>query len=432
MSECARGHHVPSDGSWNDRSILREAAGEVDALSRKIAIAGRGKADEYEAAEAAGDLKTMDAIAADAEYPHVPPLASRAAAAGFATVDLSDLEHASYDPPDYIVESLLPCGHVTLLGGHGGSGKSMLALILAAHVADGRDWASLYIERAPAVFVSLEDRGELVRYRLRKIVECYGLDAGRVATGLTILDGTDCPTLATEFVSFGERSLIKTAAMEELADAVRGAGLVIIDNASDAYDGQENERRQVRAFMRMLSELARASNSAVCLLAHIDKTAARYGASGNSYSGSTAWHNSARSRLALIGGDCAIELRQEKLNLGKAHEPIALEWNDRGILRPVAFARRAMDDEHAVYVGLRTAIAAGATVNTATTSAASAAKCLEPYLPPELTGAKGGKRVHRALATLQTSGRIKRATYRDSYRKERERWELAHEGAASE
>lgn len=404
------------------------AAISLDAFWRRIAIGQAGLAEQYEAAEQVGDFETCAKLAAQVGCPFDAPRVVNAASEAhcLAEVDLSDLAGAHFDPPEFIVESLLPRGHVTLLGGHGGSGKSMLALTLAAHVAAGHEWAGLYVDGLPAVFVSLEDRGNLVRYRLKKIVDAYGLDHARVASRLAILDGTDFPTLATEVVDYGQRNLMPTATMRELTDAVYGAGLIIIDNASDAFDGQENDRRQVRAFMRMLAGLARENNAAVCLLAHIDKSAARYGAAGNSYSGSTAWHNSARSRLALIDNDGAIELRQEKLNLGRAHDPIALEWTDRGVLRPVALAQRARDDAFTVYAALRKAIQAGAVVNTATTSQYSAARCLEPYLPPELTGPKGGRRVHRALAALQDAGRIERVKYRTDGRKDRERWELAH------
>ena len=58
--------------------------------------------------------------------------------------------------------------------------------------------------------------------------------------------------------------------------------------ASDAYDADENSRRQVRAFVKALARMVRNHNGAVLLLAHVDKVAARYGSNGNTYSGSTA------------------------------------------------------------------------------------------------------------------------------------------------
>lgn len=341
-------------------------------------------------------------------------------------VDLSDLANATVNPPDFAIESLLPRRHVTLLGGHGGSGKSMLALTLAAHVVAGKSWAGLYAAKLPVVFVSLEDDGSLVRYRLKKIVEQYGLNPDDMAAGLTILDGTEFPILASEVHTFSERTLEPTHAMQELQEAVKSSGLVIVDNASDAYDGPENERRMVRKFLRMLVAIARENDAAVCLLAHIDKQAARMGAAGNSYSGSTAWHNTARSRLAMIvGDDETVELRQEKLNLGKKADPISLEWTERGVLQPVRFALIARDDEIMVLQAIRGALADGGKVSTSISGAFSAARSLEPYLPPEFAGSKGKRRVDRAIVALSAAGKIRRETYRTSDRKDRERWTLA-------
>ena len=76
------------------------------------------------------------------------------------------------------------------------------------------------------------------------------------------------------------------------------------------------------------------------LLAHIDKQAARGGAAGNNYSGSTAWHNSSRSRLALVPTDDGVELHQEKLNLGaRLDAPIELSWSADGLLKPLSSDR---------------------------------------------------------------------------------------------
>lgn len=41
------------------------------------------------------------------------------------------------------MDNIVPRRNVTLLGGHGGSGKSLLALVIADHCAEGRDWAGL-------------------------------------------------------------------------------------------------------------------------------------------------------------------------------------------------------------------------------------------------------------------------------------------------
>lgn len=345
---------------------------------------------------------------------------------------------ANVSPPSYILQDLIPSGHVTLLGGHGGAGKSQLGLTLAAHCAAGREWASRPMAKRRAVFVSLEDPADLTLHRLRKIVTAYGLPPDQVEGGLEILDGSGGDTfLAYEDAFEGRRTLRPHYAMEELHEAVSGAGLVVVDNASDAFLGNENDRRQVRTFMRMLAGIARANDGAVLLLAHIDKQAARNGSGGNSYSGSTAWHNSARSRMALLNDQAGVRVEHEKLNVGKKQEALQLHWTDNGVLMPATRFQIEQDitvhersDDEVVIGALRRAWASGATVNTTTASAFSAAKCLEPYLPQGFLLGGGARRVNASLVRMQERGEIAREAFRTDNRKARERWVLAQKGRA--
>lgn len=192
----------------------------------------------------------------------------------------------NHPPPRYVIDRLVPRGVVTLLGAHGGAGKSVLGLTFAAHVACGRTWAGQGIDRGRAVIVTLEDPASLVNFRLQRIVEAYALDANDVAGNVVILDGTESgAALAGETREGGVTTLGHTAAMEELRDAAHGATLIIVDNASDGFDANENDRRMVRAFVRRLASIARENNSGLILLAHIDKMAARHGGAGNTYTG---------------------------------------------------------------------------------------------------------------------------------------------------
>ena len=339
---------------------------------------------------------------------------------------------ANVSPPSYILQDLIPSGHVTLLGGHGGAGKSQLGLTLAAHCAAGREWASRPMAKRRAVFVSLEDPADLTLHRLRKIVAAYGLPPDQVEGGLEILDGSGGDTfLAYEDAFEGRRMLRPHYAMEELHAAVNGAGLVVVDNASDAFLGNENDRRQVRTFMRMLAAIARANDGAVLLLAHIDKQAARNGSGGNSYSGSTAWHNSARSRMALLNDQAGVRVEHEKLNVGKKQEALQLRWTDNGVLMPatrmqIEIDRREQcrDDQAAVMEAVRRAFANGVSVPTGQSGPATSWHALEPLLPDELrTRGEGKRRTHAAMLALNEAGSLRRVSYRDANRNAREKWE---------
>jgi len=330
-------------------------------------------------------------------------------------VEVGDLATAAVEPPQFVVASVIPRGHVSLLGGHGGTGKSSLALAIAASIAAGVTWAGLSVAQGRALFVTLEDPGALVRWRLRAICEAYELDAGAVARNLLIFDGTesDACALAHEAFVDGRTVLEPSASMRQLRDAAAGATLIVVDNASDAFDGNENDRRQVRTFVRALAKIGRDNGAAVLLLAHIDKQAARHGSNGNTFSGSTAWHNSARSRLALVEADGAIELRHEKANLCRRVDPLRLRFNDAGVLLPLGSGAPsegavmvAAGDAAAVLVALQAAHASGDSVNASRTGPSNGHVALSAFgLPENLLGGSGRTRFWRAVCALLADGR---------------------------
>lgn len=352
-------------------------------------------------------------------------------------VNLSNLTNGAEPPQRYIIDPILPRGHVTLLGGHGGSGKSILSMTWGAFVACGFSWWRLPVECGRALYLTLEDPDDLVRRRTRRIVEANRLSATMIEERLRALvldrDAVD-DALAIETNFAGVRGIKMTPLFDELVAASEGRDFVIIDNASDAYGGDENQRRQVRAFMRALARhIAWKQNAAVLLLAHLDKNAAKFGATGNSYSGSTAWHNSPRSRLALVTDDAGLQLVHEKNNLDpKLDEPIGLVWTSTGVLMPATVESKSdddvaqlQDDMSIVLDVIRIAIANGTMVPAALSGPATALHALDPYAEFEpLRGKDGKQRTRAAIVGLLREGKLARHEYEDRYRNTRERLEL--------
>jgi hypothetical protein len=330
--------------------------------------------------------------------------------------DLRALSGEQAKPPRFVMAPYFPRGVVTLFGGHGGAGKSTVALTHAAHVASGKWWAGHQVEAGKVAMFSLEDEARVIGFRLQRIIEQYGLDADRVFANLQVFDWSDGDTaLVAEKSEFGIHTLEPTQLFARLKVAAAGADLVIIDNASDAFDANENSKRQVRGFFHLLKTgIAQPNDSAVMLLAHIDKNAARFGAAGNSYSGSTAWHNSARSRLALVESkDDGLELRQEKANFGKKAEPVALRTADFGVLVPMVAGQgggttNEGQDAAGVLAALRAAAAGGTPVGNGRMGPGNAHQTLATFaaLPARLKSAKGKDAFWAALDSLVATGRV--------------------------
>ena len=351
--------------------------------------------------------------------------------ASLTLVDLSDTMTAKLEPPRFILKPWLPRRLVALLGGHGGMGKSTLALVIAAHVASGTRFADMDSEQARVVYVSLEDEPAIVRYRLRLLIEEYQLNHFKVLDNMALVDGT--ATYAALMTEATPNITTLTASYRELSELSAGAGLIVIDNASDAFDANENQRRHVRGFIRALTTIARENDAAVALLAHIDKQAARNGAQGNSYSGSTAWHNSCRSRLAILPQeDGSLLIEHEKNNLGPKADPLAIVFTPKGV--PIPEKRRTGDTvpEHHDQADLvrvfRAAREAGVNVPAnMTPTAHSAYTTLEsfPEYPPRFQkGRQGRQLAARAIVALKRQGVIVEEEYTKASRHKATRFVL--------
>lgn len=409
--------------------IVREKA-SLRALLAGLDEAGAAARDAPDAAQAIGRAQQI-----------IGDLASHAGAPAelFRTVDLAHLGELAPQAQEWALADLIPSGHPTLLNGHGGAGKSTLAATFACCAAAGREFLGKATKRSNVVFFSGEDPAELLLRRLDRICRHLEIDPRVLRERLHVLDATDFdPVLFFERRSDGSRSGATTPTYAALARFVEhhAIDLLIVDNASDTFEADEINRAMVRAFIRSLVRLVRPRNGAVLLLAHVDKGTSRAGKSptnSEGYSGSTAWHNSARSRLLLLEKDPGVfELQHQKSNLGPKHAPIALEWPADGLLQRPAEAGgfvAAMGfkaDAKALLRLIHEFGQRGEFVAHGTTSPSNAARLLaqERTYPKAL---KPGE-VFALLRDAERDGWLAKDEYRDANRKSRERWALTPAG----
>lgn len=245
----------------------------------------------------------------------------------------ADLAGKAVPPREWLAPDLIPAGTVTLLSGDGGTGKSLIALQLAAACALGGKWLGRAVTAGQALFVSAEDDEAELHRRLWDVVQAEGAD-------LSDLDQLTLRSLA------GEDALL--AAVDARSGVLRRSDLfreldafladlrpvvLVLDTLADLFPGNENDRTQARQFVGLLRGLAMRHNCAVVLLSHPSLSGMQ---SGAGTSGSTGWSNSVRSRLYLhrvLQGDeepnpDARVLSTMKANYGPTGAEIALTWRD--------------------------------------------------------------------------------------------------------
>lgn len=239
-------------------------------------------------------------------------------------LDLGSLAQREPAKPQFVVEDWLPRGEVTLMGAHGGTGKSMIGLQLAVSIATGKHFFGLDTQQHRVAFLSYEDSEAVLHWRLARVCRWMDVQMADIADQLAVFDGSR--TLGSWFAPYkGECG--PTREYFAIEEALSGFEVLIVDGSSDTFAANENDRGQVKAFIRLLKRLVPESG-ALLLLAHVDKLTARAGATSQGYSGSTGWHNGPRARWYVRkdedSEDLIVEL--QKSNSGRSGAQIKLSW----------------------------------------------------------------------------------------------------------
>ena len=333
-------------------------------------------------------------------------------------IGLAERLRADPPAPEFDWAGRVPRGEVTLFGAHGGMGKSTWGLMLAACAAAGRDFLGLPARHQVTGFYSAEDNEGILLHRLGKICRALNIDPAELEGRLHMFDVT-----GADPVLYRQGS--PTPRLDWLRKQVQtlGVGLLIVDGASDTFDDNEISRARVREFMRSLRGL----DCTVILIAHIDKAAAKGDGSGQNYSGSTAWNNSARSRLALLPNtDGTMELVHEKSNHGPKQPPLRLTWCAGLPALASDGVATGQDPIRALLELISEFNGRAEYIGTGNTSTSNAYRLLskEPTFPKHLSRAD----VFYKLRQAERAGYISNFEYKTQDRKTRKRWELTEAG----
>ncbi len=339
-------------------------------------------------------------------------------------IDLLKLSSVDPSPPKFIMKDWLPCGYATLFAGHGGIGKSGLALVLAVCLAMGIPFFGLQVERRRVMYLSCEDRENVLHWRLARICDYFGITIRDLVGHLDAFDLVGHNVILYQPGRFGSSPL--TSAYHELATLIKthDTEVLFVDGISDTYDGNENARAEVKAYVNAILALIPADRGAAVLVGHVAKPTAN--GKGSEYSGTTGWHNSVRARWYLYPdeksrgdeeieciGDLLMELR--KSNLGPNEGCLRFSWDKdagmfTGAIEQVKSHERDIQDGVEQAEILAVLRASTGPVPAAATGPRTAYHVLsvQDHFPKSLrAGNAGKKRFWRHIERLRALGEIR-------------------------
>jgi RecA-family ATPase len=324
-AQLTAGGEIDGHAAWQGLADAARACGLAEGEIAKTlnSAFGAGQADP----RAAPDRNGSHAASAEALNPQQPlKRKSRFFSA-------AEWQGKPVPAREWLCEGLIPMRNVTLLGGDGGTGKSLLALQLGVAVASGGMWIGKPVRNGGVIFLSAEDDEDELQRRTFDILD-------HVQRRFEDLEALTVRSVAGEDALLaieGQLKLLKSELFNELESRAgdEAPALIVIDTLADVYPANENDRAKVRQFVGILRSLAIKRDCAVMLLGHPSLTGLN---SGSGTSGSTAWNNSVRSRLyfkRIMDGDYEPDVDQRilesmKSNYGRKGEETLLRWQ-RGV-----------------------------------------------------------------------------------------------------
>lgn len=310
-------------------------------------------------------------------------------------------------PRQWYAENLIPMRQVTILNGDGGVGKSLLALQVAAAGAMGVDTLDIGPAAGRVLYIGAEDDADEFQRRLADITKSHGRGLSDLSMFrlLPLADRNALLAVPDRGGNMQPTTLWATIVAEAKEFNPK---LIVLDTAADLFGGDEIKRGQVRQFIGMLRQVAIGLDCAVVLLAHPSVAGMQ---SGTGSSGSTAWNNSARSRLYLTADKDEPDrriLKVMKSNYGETGNEIKLRWragafvldDGKPSIANALIANRADD----IFRELLTEInSSGLRVSAAKSSTYA------PSVMADMPGAKGFKKrqLEEAMRRLMASGEVK-------------------------
>lgn len=201
--------------------------------------------------------QSRSSVATDDEFEYFTPPSDEVNTERYKLVPAH--EFAEGVAPSWLVKGLIPKAELVVMFGASGSGKSFMALDIAASIATGTPWRSLRVKKGRVVYIAAEGAGgfrnRLKAYEMSKGVPLADLDLLVIAAAPNFLEKQDSLDLAACMVPYAPT-------------------LVIVDTwAQTTPGGNENSGEDMGTALKNCRGIHRATGATVLLIHHSGKNA---------------------------------------------------------------------------------------------------------------------------------------------------------------
>lgn len=236
----------------------------------------------------------------------------------------SELAEMGNDPPDFLVEGLVPARGVTMFTGEGGIGKSFIVLDLSLAVASGEKFLGRFeCKDGGVLVVDLENDVQMMARRFRRVSRGRGFAGANVSW----VRKDDAGFAHLRVDTDTGRSMLESTI------AAHKPRLLVIDPMVAIHGQDENSNVAMRQVMMELDRLSREHELAVVLVHHTRKRG-EINDSGQRMRGASDLRNAVVSHVAFkrSGGQskgCTlISAEQDKCRPAESIRPFSIELSD--------------------------------------------------------------------------------------------------------
>lgn len=193
----------------------------------------------------------------------------------------------SLGPEAWVVDGVL--SGLSLLWGSPGTGKSFVAISIAASVASGRPWLGRHTKQGRVVYIAGEGGSEAVARRMRTALDVWGVDPEEENTPIDIVTpGVDLVRGPLEIMAL-------------IGDDP--PALIVVDTLSRCFSGDENLQEYMGGFVRSLDLMRDAyPNSCTLVLHHSNRQDEVRGSTVLLGAVDTSWKLVMLPRIEGVGG----------------------------------------------------------------------------------------------------------------------------------